>query len=93
MGFGSIGAGVLPLVLRHLAVDPAQITLLTAPDRGLEAAAAAQRYGTQYLVVALTPDNYEQVRPQARVVPSPEILFPANPPHAHPRLFSLRPRC
>jgi len=62
LGFGSIGAGVLPLLLRHVAMQPSDVTLLTAPDRGAEARAAAARYGTQAVVVALTPENYEEAR-------------------------------
>jgi homospermidine synthase len=30
VGFGSIGQGVLPLLLRHLVIDPGQITIITA---------------------------------------------------------------
>ena len=53
---------MLPLVLRHIEVEASAITLLTAPDRGAEAAAAAARYGTHCIVKALTPDNFEEVR-------------------------------
>ena len=28
IGFGSIGRGTLPLILRHIAVDPARITVI-----------------------------------------------------------------
>ena len=68
IGFGSIGAGVLPLLLRHVAVAAERVTLLTAADRGAEARAAAQRHGFAVAVVALTPDNYRQARepPRAR---------------------------
>ena len=39
VGFGSIGQGVLPLLLRHLEIDPAQITIIAAEPRGREEAA------------------------------------------------------
>src|SRR5262249_56474690 len=39
VGFGSIGQGVLPLLLRHLVIDPGQITIITAEPRGNEVAA------------------------------------------------------
>ncbi len=62
VGFGSIAAGVLPLILRHVDVPVSRVTLLTAPDRGAEAHAAAARHGLGCLVCALTPDNYRQAR-------------------------------
>ncbi|MGH7094972.1 MAG: saccharopine dehydrogenase NADP-binding domain-containing protein, partial [Stellaceae bacterium] len=34
IGFGSIGQGVLPLLLRHIDMQPAQITIITAEPRG-----------------------------------------------------------
>ena len=40
VGFGSIGQGVLPLLLRHIDMTPQQITIVTAEERG---AAMAQR--------------------------------------------------
>lgn len=62
IGYGTIGEGVLPLLLRHLAVAPASISLLTAPDRGPQATAAAKQHGLGAChVVALTPSNYVSV--------------------------------
>ena len=29
LGFGSIGQGVLPLILRHIGIKPEQITIIT----------------------------------------------------------------
>ena len=34
VGFGSIGQGTLPLVLRHIGIAPERITIITADDRG-----------------------------------------------------------
>jgi homospermidine synthase len=34
VGFGSIGQGVLPLILRHIAIDRARITIITADEYG-----------------------------------------------------------
>ena len=39
VGFGSIGQGVLPLMLRHIGIAPERITIVTADDRGREEAA------------------------------------------------------
>ena len=32
VGFGSIGQGVLPLILRHIGIAPERITIVTADD-------------------------------------------------------------
>ena len=34
VGFGSIGQGVLPLMLRHIDIEPERITIVTAEPRG-----------------------------------------------------------
>ena len=46
IGFGSIGQGVLPLVLRHIGIAPERITIVTADDRGTEEAA---KYGIKFV--------------------------------------------
>src|SRR5438552_11106334 len=58
IGFGSIGQGVLPLLLRHVEIDPAQITIVTAEPRGHEVAA---EYGIRFVQIALTRRNYRAV--------------------------------
>jgi homospermidine synthase len=40
IGFGSIGQGVLPLILRHIEVNRGHITIFTAHDRGRDVAQA-----------------------------------------------------
>jgi len=55
IGFGSIGQGVLPLLLRHLAIDRAQITVIAAEPRGRDEAA---EYGVAFDQTALTRENY-----------------------------------
>ena len=42
VGFGSIGQGVLPLMLRHIDIGREQITIVTAEARG---ARGASEYG------------------------------------------------
>jgi len=61
VGFGSIAAGCLPLILRHVRVERCKVTLLTAPDRGAEARAAAKQHGLNVVVCSLTPGNYREV--------------------------------
>jgi len=58
VGFGSIGQGVLPLLLRHIDLRPAQITIVTAEPRGAEVAA---EYGVRFLESVLTEGNYRAV--------------------------------
>jgi homospermidine synthase len=55
VGFGSIGQGVLPLLLRHLEINPEQITIVTAEPRGHDVAA---EYGVRFIQTALTWSNY-----------------------------------
>jgi homospermidine synthase len=58
IGFGSIGQGVLPLLLRHLDMRPERISIITAEPRGREVAA---EYGIEFIEHALTRDNYRGV--------------------------------
>lgn len=58
LGFGCIGRAVLPLLLRHLAIRPEQITVLSARGPNIHQARAA---GVQTQVLPLTPDNYLSV--------------------------------
>jgi homospermidine synthase len=58
VGFGSIGQGVLPLLLRHVEIKPDQITIITAEPRGAEVAA---EYGVSFVEMALTRENYRAV--------------------------------
>jgi homospermidine synthase len=55
VGFGSIGQGVLPLLLRHLDIRPDQITIVTAEPRGRDVAA---EYGVAFDQTTLNRDNY-----------------------------------
>src|SRR5471032_1181645 len=58
VGFGSIGQGVLPLILRHIGTSSQHITIVTAEDKGR---AEAQDYGVRFIRTPLTQDNYRQV--------------------------------
>lgn len=58
IGFGSIGQGVLPLILRHIGISPDRITIVTADDAGH---AEANEYGIKFVRQPLTRDNYRQV--------------------------------
>ena len=58
IGFGSIGQGVLPLVLRHIGIAAERITIVTADDRGRE---EAEKYGIKLVKEPLTRENYRRV--------------------------------
>jgi len=54
VGFGCIGQGVLPLLLRHVALQPERILVISRGRQGLQ---LAQSFGCEVLAVALTRDN------------------------------------
>jgi homospermidine synthase len=58
VGFGSIGQGVLPLILRHIGTSSDRITIITADDSGRS---EAEQFGVKFVKTALTPKNYRQV--------------------------------
>jgi homospermidine synthase len=58
VGFGSIGQGVLPLLLRHIGIAPERITIVTAADRGRE---EAEKYGIKFVKEALTRENHRRI--------------------------------
>ena len=58
LGFGSIGQGVLPLILRHIEMPREAITIVTAEPRGREIAA---EYGIRFVEQAVTPENIRDV--------------------------------
>ena len=58
VGFGSIGQGVLPLILRHIGIAPERITIVTAEDKGSEEAA---KYGIKFVKERLTRENFRRV--------------------------------
>lgn len=55
VGFGSIGQAILPLILRHIAIKPEQITIITKKEDGRE---IAKQYGIPFLVHSITQENY-----------------------------------
>ena len=58
VGFGSIGQGVLPLILRHIGTSSDRITIVTAENSGRT---EAEQFGVKFVKTALTPENYRQV--------------------------------
>ncbi len=58
VGYGSIGQGVTPLILRHIGITPDRITIITADEAGL---AEAKEYGIKFTINPLTQANFRQV--------------------------------
>ena len=58
VGFGSIGQGTLPLILRHIDMPRERISILTGDERGRP---EAEHYGIQFIVNPLQRDNYRQL--------------------------------
>src|SRR3984957_15105540 len=58
IGFGSIGQGVLPLILRHIGIAPERVTIVTAEERGHD---EATQYGVKFIKERLTRENYRRV--------------------------------
>ena len=57
VGFGSIGQGSLPLILRHVGARPENITIVTGDERGR---CEAEALGVCFRVRPLTRENYRQ---------------------------------
>ena len=58
VGFGSIGQGILPLILRHIDIKSDRISIVTADDSGR---AEAAEFGVAYHVTPLDRANYRRV--------------------------------
>ncbi len=58
VGFGCIGQGTLPLLLRHLELSPDRVTIVTPEDDG---AAIAREHGVTLLRARVTADNLHEL--------------------------------
>jgi homospermidine synthase len=58
VGFGSIGQGILPLILRHVGVPAERLTIVTADERGR---AVAAEYGVKLICETLTRQSFRRV--------------------------------
>jgi homospermidine synthase len=58
LGFGSIDQATLPLLLRHIDVQPSQVTIIAKDEDGIE---IAKKYGVAHVKETLTKKNYESV--------------------------------
>ena len=72
IGFGSIGRGTLPLILRHVKCHPERITIIDPDSSRSE---LAERQGASFVKEALTRKNYRQVlKPLLTAGPGPAFV-------------------
>src|SRR4051812_16108889 len=58
LGFGSVAQGTLPLLLRHLGLQPSGLRIISrSPDR----TGIAAGHGVEFIAQPLTAENYEAV--------------------------------
>jgi homospermidine synthase len=57
VGFGSIGQGVLPLILRHIGIPAERLAIVTADDAGHD---EATRFGVKLVKQTLTRENFRR---------------------------------
>jgi homospermidine synthase len=79
VGFGSIGQGTLPLLLRHVALPPSRIEIVTADEDGR---AVAAEYGVAFHVLPLTAANYRAVL-EPRLGPGDFLVNTSNDVSSH----------
>ncbi len=58
IGFGCVGQGVLPLILRHIDIAPSQIRIITADTTGQ---IQAEKAHVSFNVCPLTPKNFQKI--------------------------------
>jgi homospermidine synthase len=58
VGFGSVGQGSLPLLLRHIDMPRDRIVIVTGDERGRK---EAEHYGIKFVVRPLTRENYRAI--------------------------------
>ncbi len=70
IGFGSIGQGALPLILRHIGIDRKNISIITADTLGRD---IARKEGIPFRIKPVTKENYEKVL-RSRIGPGDFLL-------------------
>ena len=74
IGFGSIGRGSLPLILRHIKCDPKLITVI---DPDASRSQLVEKQGASFIKAALTRKNFRQVlKPLLTSGPGPAACSP-----------------
>ena len=58
VGYGSIGQGLTPLLFRHFDLDPKDVQVVTADNRGR---AVAEEYGINFAIDPVTPSSFLRI--------------------------------
>lgn len=58
LGLGSVGQAILPLLFRHIDLQPGKIKIIAANENGRE---IANEFGVEFKVQSLTKDNYQSL--------------------------------
>ena len=81
IGFGSIGRGTLPLILRHIKCNPQQITVI---DPDASTSQLAEKQGATFIKAAITAKNHRQVlKPLLTAGPGPAFIGRCRQPRHH----------
>ena len=57
LGFGSVGQGVLPLIMRHIRVLPEHVTVLAPDERGRD---GIDHFGVRFFKACVYPSNLKK---------------------------------
>lgn len=57
-GFGCIAQAIITLIFRHIDIKPEQVTIITRKEDGAD---LAKKLGVNFIVTALTKENYQTV--------------------------------
>lgn len=60
IGYGSVGQGILPVVLRHIVIDPKNITVLERDNHRSRFLQYHAGSGVNYVRQEITPTNYKK---------------------------------
>lgn len=72
IGFGSIGRGTLPLILRHIKCDPKLITVI---DPDASRSQLVEKQGASFIKAAITRKNFRQLlKPLLTAGPGPAFI-------------------
>lgn len=58
IGFGSIGQSVLPLIFRHIKLQPEQVTIITKDEHG---ANIAREFAANFQLTTITSENFQNI--------------------------------
>ena len=58
LGCGTIGQGIIPMLLKHTDITPDRMTIVAAHDVGRD---IAERFGIEFILETLTEENYKTV--------------------------------